>query len=238
MPSGRLPEATAEALGFLLRRLNRTLEELRFGDSPRLALELGLFSALESAHDLGAWLARLEALEKRFNAGGGGPAISQVPAQKPSPAPAPKPSAPPPASVAGNGPTWEAFVEAVSKVKISLGATLQNCAHEVRPDGGWTLRFVKPFDRDMALRSQAFLADTLAGLAGRALSVELALGGTAPAAPTMIVDTGVPESPGGAPAGTRWKDVTGAADADGPNSLRKAEGVFGGKAPIVKKPAP
>ncbi|OGR47684.1 MAG: DNA polymerase III, subunit gamma and tau [Elusimicrobia bacterium GWC2_65_9] len=236
--SKSFPEATAEALSFLLRRFNRTLEELRFGDSPRLALELGLFSALESAHDLGAWLARLEALEKRLNAGDGGPDISPIPAHKPSPAPAPKPPAPSPASVAGSGPTWEAFVEAVAKGKISLGATLQNCAHEVRPDGGWTIRFVKPFDRDMALRSQAFLEETLAGLAGRALIVELALGGTAPASPTLIVDTGVPDPSGGAPAGTRWKDVTEAADAGGPNALRKAEGVFGGKARIVKKPAP
>ncbi|UPT74305.1 MAG: DNA polymerase III subunit gamma/tau [Elusimicrobiota bacterium] len=66
-----LSGASAESLGFLLKRLNRALEELRYGDSPRLALELGLFSALEAAHDLGAWVARLEALEKRLVAGGG-----------------------------------------------------------------------------------------------------------------------------------------------------------------------
>ena len=46
-----LAGASAEGLGFLLKRLNRALEELRYGDSPRLALELGLFSALEAAHD-------------------------------------------------------------------------------------------------------------------------------------------------------------------------------------------
>ncbi|MDE2489434.1 MAG: DNA polymerase III subunit gamma/tau, partial [Elusimicrobia bacterium] len=73
--SKALSDATPEALGFLLRRLNRALEELRFGDSPRLALELGLFSALESAQDLGAWVERLEALERRLSAGGGGPAL-------------------------------------------------------------------------------------------------------------------------------------------------------------------
>ena len=36
-----LEGASADALGFLMRRLNRALEELRYGDSPRLALELG-----------------------------------------------------------------------------------------------------------------------------------------------------------------------------------------------------
>ena len=60
------------------------------------------------------------------------------------------------------------------------------------------------------------------------------MGGPAPAPVTEIVDSAIPETPGGAPAGTRWKDVTeGPGDGGG---LKKAEGVFGGKARIVKKP--
>ncbi|OGR94542.1 MAG: DNA polymerase III, subunit gamma and tau [Elusimicrobia bacterium RBG_16_66_12] len=212
-----LSGATADGLGFLLRRLNRALEELRFGDSPRLAMELGLFSALEAAHDLGAWLSRLEALEKRLNAGGGGTALAAAPA------------------VSG-GASWTDFVEAVAKEKISLSATLQKCAHEGRPDGGWTIRFAKAFELEMAQRAQPFLEEVLAAIAGRRASVELALGGAA-APVTDIVDAAMPETPGGAPGGARWKDVAGGAEDGAPNALKKAESVFGGKARIVRKPA-
>jgi hypothetical protein len=212
---------------------------MRFGDSPRLALELGLFSALEAAHDLSAWVARLESLEKRLAAGGGGPALAK-PAAAAARAPEPlRPDAPAPAPLpvpaAPGGVSWPAFVDAVSKQKIALGATLAKCAHAVRPDGGWTIKFSKPFDLESAQRSQTFLEEALAALAGRPLTIELALGGAAPAPATDIVDTAIPEMPaGGAPEGTRWKDVTeGPGDGGG---LKKAEGVFGGKARVVKKP--
>ncbi|HXT02050.1 MAG TPA: DNA polymerase III subunit gamma/tau [Elusimicrobiota bacterium] len=232
--SKALKDSTADGLGFLLKRLNRALEEMRFGDSPRLALELGLFSALEAAHDLNAWVARLEALEKRLVAGGGGAGLLPRPAAAPparasqaAPAPTANPAA------AGSA-SWSAFVEAVSKQKISLGAVLAKCSHSARPDGGWTIRFAKPFDLEMAQRAQQFLEEALAALAGRPLSVELALGGPAQAPVTDIIDPAIPETPGGAPAGTRWKDVT--EGAGGGGGLKKAEGVFGGKARIVKKP--
>ncbi len=234
-----LSGATADALGFLLRRLNRALEELRFGDSPRLALELGLFSALEAAHDLGAWAARLEALERRLSAGGGGPALAPVPAAEAPRAASAAPAAAPAAAAetAESGATWPAFVAAVSNQKMALGATLQKCALDVRPDGGWTIRFARQFDLDGAERSRAFLEQALAALAGRPLKLELALGGAAPAAPLDVVDPAIPETPGGAPPGARWKDVTeGAEGAGRAGALKKAEGVFGGKARIVKKP--
>jgi DNA polymerase-3 subunit gamma/tau len=241
--SKALSASTPEALGFLLKRLNRALEELRFGDSPRLALELGLFSALEAAHDLGAWAARLEALEKRLSAGGGGPALSAAPTPAPvrlpavaapTPVSAPKAAAPAAAATSG-GATWDAFVSAVSLQKISLGATLQTCPHSVRADGGWAIRFAKQFDLDAAERSRAFMESALAALAGRPQVLELTLNsGGAPAAPADIVDPAIPETPGGAPAGTRWKDVT-EGEGGGGSGLKKAEGVFGGKARIVKK---
>ena len=217
--SKALSGATPEGLGFLLKRLNRALEDMRFGDSPRLALELGLFSALEAAHDLSAWTARLEALEARLCAGGGGPALA-----KPTLAAA---------AAADGGAAWPAFVEAVSKEKISLGAALAKCGRAARPDGGWTIRFSKAFDLEMAQRSRAVLEGALAALAGRPLSLELELDGAAPAAPADIVDPAIPESSAGDPEGARWKDVT---EGPGAGGLKKAEGVFGGKARLVKKP--
>jgi hypothetical protein len=116
---------------------------------------------------------------------------------------------------------------------MSLGAALAKCSHDARPDGGWTIRFAKPFDLDMAKRAQAFLESALAAAAGRRVPLELVLGAAPPAAALDVVDPAIPETPGGAPEGARWKDVT-----EGPGGgggLKKAEGVFGGKARIVKK---
>ncbi len=234
--SKALSAATADGLGFLLRRLNRALEELRFGDSPRLALELGLFSAIEAAHDLSEWVMRLEALEKRLAAGGGGPALSPSPAPASSArpvaasVPAAAPSVPAPSP---SGDAWPKFVAAVGAVKIALGAVLEKCGHEIGSDGGLTIRFAKQFDLDAAERAREFLEKTAAEALGRGVTLSLALG--APAPPSNdIVDTAIPETPGGAPPGTRWKDVT--EGAGGGSGLKKAESVFGGKARIVKKP--
>jgi len=232
--SKALSGATAESLGFLLRRLNRALEELRFGDSPRLALELGLFSALEAAQDLGAWVARLEALERRLAAGGGGPALAPAAPSEPR-APAPAPAAP--AAPAG-GASWPAFVAAVSGRKLSLAAPLEGAAHSARPDGGWIIRFARQFDLDAAERARPVLEEALASLAGRRLELELVVGAAAPAAPVDIVDSAIPETSGGAPPGARWKDVTEGAPGAAPSgALKKAEDIFGGKARIVKKPS-
>ena len=240
-----LEGSSADSLGFLLRRLNRALEELRYGDSPRLALELGLFSAIEAAHDLGAWVARLEALEKRLAAGGGGSGLSPAPALTPRAIPPSEPSsrpsspAPEPARApASAGPiSWPALVEAVSKAKITLGTALERAKGEPA-GGGYRISFPRAFDLDMAKRSSSVIEEALARLAGRPVPLELALG--APEAPEAgdIVDRGMPEPATGveAPPGTRWKDIGEGASGAGTSGLKNAEGVFGGKARIIKKP--
>ncbi len=239
-----LEGASAESLGFLLRRLNRALEELRYGDSPRLALELGLFSAIEAAHDLNAWVARLEALEKRLVAGGGGnplapaPAVSAPrPVAAAAPAAAPKPVEAPIAG--GSGISWPALVEAVSKEKITLGAALEK-AHGESRGNSFVIRFTKSFEVESARRATPLLESILSRLAGRPMTLELELG-AAPAEPSSldIVDRGMPEPLTGvdAPPGTRWKDIADAPASGAPASggLKNAEGVFGGKARIIKK---
>ncbi len=225
--STALADSTADALGFLLRRLNRALEELRFGDSPRLALELGLFSAIEAAHDLGAWVTRLEALERRLSAGGGGPAL--VAEASSSIAPAPAIASPALARPAG----WPAFVEAVGGVKIALGAVLKKCAWDESPDGGVTIHFATQFDWDAAARAKEFLEQCAAGAFGRKTSLTLALAAAGATPITDIVDSAIPLPPGGAPPGTRWKDVTDGNS--GGAGLKKAQDVFGGKVRVVKK---
>ncbi|MBI4056506.1 MAG: DNA polymerase III subunit gamma/tau [Elusimicrobia bacterium] len=62
-------KATAQDFSYLLRRLNRIMEELKFSDSPRTNLEMGLLGLLETAYDLEDWVRRLENLEKRLSSG-------------------------------------------------------------------------------------------------------------------------------------------------------------------------
>ncbi|MDP3544016.1 MAG: DNA polymerase III subunit gamma/tau [Elusimicrobiota bacterium] len=238
-----LEGASADGLGFLLRRLNRALEELRYGDSPRLALELGLFSALEAAHDLGAWVARLEALEKRLAAGGGGSGLSPAPALTPRAAPAAiledSRGTTPAAPAAMGAIAWPALIEAVSKTKITLGSALERAKGEAAGDG-YRITFPKAFDLDMAKRSASILEAALRSLAGRPVALELVLGSSDAPPVSDIVDRGMPEPATGvdAPPGTRWKDIGEGAPGAGTGGLKNAEGVFGGKARIIKKPQP
>ena len=229
---------SAEGLGFLLRRLNRALEELRYGDSPRLALELGLFSAIEAAYDLGAWLARLEALEKRLAAGGGGLASApSLSAPRPVPQTIPAEAGAPESPAPGPGPvSWPALIEAVSKTKITLGTALERAKGEAVGDG-YRISFPKAFDLDMAKRSSGVIEDALARLAGRRLVLDLALGAADDAPVVDIVDRSMPEPKTGAdaPPGTRWKELGEGSTGGGVGGLKNAEGVFGGKARIIKK---
>ncbi len=59
-------ETAPEVFSFILRRINRTLEEMRGADSPQIAFELGLYGMLESSYDLREWIRRLETLEKHI----------------------------------------------------------------------------------------------------------------------------------------------------------------------------
>ncbi len=248
--SKALEGASADALGFLMRRLNRALEELRYGDSPRLALELGLFSAIEAAHDLGAWVARLEALEKRLAAGGGGSGLSPAPALTPRaipPSETPRPAtiledgrgATPAAPASVGSISWPALIEAVSKTKITLGSALERAKGE-SVGGGYRITFPKAFDLDMAKRAASMIEAAINSQAGRPVALELMLGSADAPAISEIVDRGMPEPATGvdAPPGTRWKDIGEGAPGAGTGGLKNAEGVFGGKARIVKKPQP
>ena len=230
---------TAEQFSFLLRRMNKTLEELRFGDSPRLILELGLFSCLESAADLEAWVRRLEALEQRLASGA--PASAQPlreppqrSARAPEPEMAPQPAAAP--AVAGSaGHIWQAAIAAVRQEKPALATVLEN-ARLVSGEGAWKVLFAKAFDCDGAKRSQALIEAKLATAAGRPIKVLLELGQTGPGGPQELT---APPSVSSAPAGDlgAWKEAPeGAAPAQPPAGLSKAQQILGGKVRVVKKP--
>ncbi|MDX6769172.1 MAG: DNA polymerase III subunit gamma/tau [Elusimicrobiota bacterium] len=230
-----------DGLAFLLRRLNRALEEMRFGDSPRLALELGLFGCLEAAHDLGEWVLRLEALEKRLVAGGGGAPLSPAPSVSPRPVSAPAPAAsaaaaaPVPAAAATGDlrGAWAKAVAAVSAEKPILGALLEAAAVEAK-GAGLVVRFAKEFDRQGAERARALIEQKLAAAAGAPAPLSFELGAAPAPEKTSFVDPAIPDAPAAPPG--RWKDVTEGAAPSGGGALKKAEGIFGGKVRIVKKP--
>ena len=231
------------AASFLLRRLNRTLEELRSGDSPRLSLELGLFGCLESAFDLEAWVERLEKLERRLATGGAGSAPEPArPAVAPRPAAAPA-SVPlaPRAAASADAPgdasaIWHKALQAIQKDKPTLAVLLEKAKLVAAASGPWKLQFARQFDVDSAERGRAVIEANLATAAGRKIAVQLELGGP-PAAQDDIVDPGIETGSGGAPPGTAWKDVTeGAKPGPAPAQLSKAQQILGGKLKIVKKP--
>jgi DNA polymerase-3 subunit gamma/tau len=225
-----LAGASAEGLRYLLERANKTLEELRFADSPRLTLELGLFGCLEAAGDLSAWVKRLEDLERRLASGASPAAAPAAPASA---------SAPPPAKVApaavAPGQIWPKLVAAVAEDKPSLSAILGSAKAVVQPDGSWKIVCGRAFDAEQVRRGAGLIEAKLAALSGGVIRVSADV--EAPGE-GEIVDSEVPEEGGaGAPEGGVWKDVTEpeAKPAKGAAPLSRAEKILGGTARFIKK---
>ena len=105
----------------LLSVLLQGEEELKRAPQPRLALEVLLLRVihLEPVLPLADWLARLDTLEKRLEAGPGAASGSTPKASRPRPdaAPAPGPPPPPPSAPAdaGGGDQWQAFLQFVQE---------------------------------------------------------------------------------------------------------------------------
>ena len=240
--AGALAAVSAENLRYLLERANKTLEDLRFADSPRLTLELGLFGCLEAAGDLCAWVKRLEDLERRMVSG----AAASSPSPAVSPAPAAAPAAPPapkaPAVSGGKTPTpqlWSALTSAVAEDKPSLSAILGSAKAVAQPDGSWKIVCGRTFDAEQVRRGAGLIEAKLAALSGGVIRISADVDASAEG---EIVDNGIPDEGGAAaPEGQLWKDVT-ASEAKpdkGGSSLSRAEKILGGTPRFIKKkPAP
>ncbi|OGR89273.1 MAG: DNA polymerase III, subunit gamma and tau [Elusimicrobia bacterium RIFCSPHIGHO2_02_FULL_57_9] len=212
-------KAGAQDIAYVLRRLNRILEELRFGDCPRLTLELGFFSCLEAAGDLAAWVERLEGLEKRLGAG-----------QAAVPAPA------------AGGDVWAALVADLRQDKAVLAATLEKARVARSEAGPWKIGFKRSFDLEQARRNLSMIEAKLATLAQRSIRLELEVGACGAEIET-VVDSAIPE-PGAAasaPEGAAWHDINeipaapSASAAAAVAPLKKAQEILGGKIRVVKK---
>ncbi|MBI4422855.1 MAG: DNA polymerase III subunit gamma/tau [Elusimicrobia bacterium] len=173
-----------QAFGYLVGRMNRTLEQLRLEDSPRLALEQGLFGTLEPAFDLAHWVARLEGLEKRLASG----SFEAPQARPPAPAPRTAPLAPPsgesvrvpaPLPPQPGGPAenvWPAVIHQFREEKPGLAATLEGARLVPEAQGDWRLIFKRSFELESAKRSQPAIEAKLASLAGRPVRLRLEVG--------------------------------------------------------------
>lgn len=235
--------AAASEVGHILRRVNKTLEELRVSDSPRLTLELGLFGCLEAAGDLESWVGRLEALERRLAASGSEPSRPLTPAPMAAGTAGKSESSRPPvenpapqAAPAAGGVVWPSVVAALQE-KPSLAAALQGARMTVISEASWKLVFRREFDLKTAERSLPAIEAVLATKAGRKISLLLEAGGAGAAAePSEVVDEGIPDAPAAAPESGVWRDVTASAPAAGADTpLKNAEKILGGTVRFIKK---
>lgn len=217
---------SAPAVAYLLRRLNQTLEELRFGDSPRLTLELGLFGCLETAGDLAGWVRRLESLEKRLGEAPQRAERETIAAQAPPPG-------------AGDE-CWGGLIAALRKDKAALATTLEGARLLAAPAAGpWKLAFKRNFDLEQARRHQGLIEAKLTTLAQRPIRLQLEVSPAGAAEPETVVDSALPPPApqAAAPEGSSWHDVE-AAPAVSPAAaapLKKAQEILGGKIRVVKK---
>jgi len=200
--------ASVDAVAFLLRRVNATAEELRYADSPRLTLELGLFGCLEAAPDLREWVERLEALERRLASGAG-----EAPASRPERAETRGDSSP---GASGSG-ALSALVAALAPEKAALAASLARAKLLPSSEGPWKLVFKRQFDLEQARRSLDLVVAKLATIAGRKVPLELEIGEADPEAPEDSEASAEASSSGS------------------PSPLDKAAQILGGKVKIVKK---
>ncbi|MBI4376446.1 MAG: DNA polymerase III subunit gamma/tau [Elusimicrobia bacterium] len=228
-------EATAQALSAWIRRLNRILEEMRFGDNPKLVLELGLFSGLESAMDIASWVERLESLEKRLSEQHENLPMAAKPSSQAEPVSAVEPD------ISGAGAdSWARLLGELRSDKAALAATLESAKLLIESPGSWRLFFSRSFELDQVKRHQGAIEAKLATILGRPLRLTLELGQAA-VAPVIneIVDAALPIAKGGEPpAGENWKDVASSTGSqETPPSLGQAQKVLGGKIKIVRKKA-
>ncbi|MFA6092278.1 MAG: DNA polymerase III subunit gamma/tau [Elusimicrobiota bacterium] len=228
----------SEVFSFLIKRVNRILEDLRRSDAPQSAFELGLFGLIESAYDLAQWVERLEALEKRLESGGGSaaqsaPTAARTPAAEapvraasaPKAKEAPKPSvaeasapAKPKAAPANDGGSTvdgsllERFLERVQQTKPALAGMLGQARFRQTAQGEFRLSFDNTFNMERAKKEQSFIEKELSSVVGHAASLHLEVESAAPA--PKAEPEALPDDPG----------------------LKKVLGVFGGKPrPVQKK---
>ncbi|MFH2205093.1 MAG: DNA polymerase III subunit gamma/tau [Elusimicrobiota bacterium] len=206
-----------ETFSFLLKRVNRTLFDLRSADSPQQAFELGIYGMLESAYDLRRLVQRLELLEQRLSAGAPAApppvrsaASSAAVPQRPAPdEPAPVRSRPPEVKN-----IWPAILDRFRDASPTLAESLKG-SRLVPGDGDdWKLLFASAFNLDLAQSHRADIERAIHEVTGRNIHLRMETDSEAKTAPKKA-------KPGAA------KDKP---DEDGPSdpAVKKVLGAFEG----------
>jgi len=218
-------ERSPETFSFLLHRVNRTIRELRDSESPQITLELGLYGMLEAAYDLGEWVTRLEALEKRLASGAPAPAPSRPAAAPSSPAPAASASpasAPLPASPGGDlQPLWGKLMALLREEKPSLATSLEGSGFIPGDGGGWRVVLTSSFHQQRAQSQKAFIEAELKKLAGKPVRLSFEAGAGSGAGSKGAEEGWVDSSEDGGP----LED----------SGLKKVSKIFPGRVHQVKK---
>ena len=213
-----LKRTSAEALRFLLERVNKTLEDLRFGDSPHLSLELGLFGCVEAAGDVSQWVQRLEELEKKLPKGYNG---LTVPSR-------PDPEKENQKSDLNLITIWDKVIGQIREERPSLAAILETATPAQLPDGSCKICCRRTFDLVQIQRNQVLIEDKLAtfGWVGEKIAWEV--GNPANGAQDAS-DSEAPQEEG--------SDLPGpeAGLPSGPSSLDRAGKILGGTVRFIKK---
>ena len=218
-------------LAFILRKLNAALSELRFGDSPRLVLDLALFGALEGGLDVEGWVARLEALER--GAGGRGQELEESKAEEAAAQsstlqpPPPDPGPPTPGDEAS---LLARLVAAVAPDKASLSHALAGATMITR-GGDCRIVFSRSFDLEQAKRNQGILAERISSLAGRPVSLTLEQGRGPMESKTGEAPRHTPAPSASAPSPDPSPPTP---DVNAP-AMKEALRVFGGSLKVTKK---
>ncbi|MBI4249734.1 MAG: DNA polymerase III subunit gamma/tau, partial [Elusimicrobia bacterium] len=170
---------SAESFSFILRQLNRALDEMRWSEQPQMILELCLFGLLEAAYDLKDWVERLERLEKSgpLKTAENSPSVA-VPGRgglDADDAPA-KAGAGPAAVKPDDDVLWKKILNRARSVKPALASYLEN-AHlsQVPNSPDWTVRFGNQFQLKGSERSAPWIAQALKELTGQEKAVRFVL---------------------------------------------------------------
>ncbi len=219
---GELADQPAEAYSFLVKRVNKTLEDLRSADSPQSAFELGVYGLLESAYDLRGWVQRLEALERRLSGASGAAPVPVVPPPAVRPAPLAPPTAPRPAAAPSPAPAqasadpaaaWAALLAELEADKPALALALGAAAMTVTGKE-WRLAFKTNFEAERAAKDKTVVEDRLRA-AGAAVS--------------LLFETRAAEGAAG------WVDAAEVDAASDDPAVKKAIRIFGGRVRQTKK---
>ncbi|MFH1726676.1 MAG: DNA polymerase III subunit gamma/tau [Elusimicrobiota bacterium] len=240
-----------ETFSLLIRRVNRTLEEMRGSDSPQIAFELGLYGMLESAYDLREWVARLEALERRLASAPGAGSGTRAPAPSSgergaAPLPDPRsdglaPARPAePAEGGGGAPAaeggagaaediWPTVLQRVHEMKPALASSLEGSRLLPSEADAWRLVFGQAFDMERAKAHQAVIERAIRDVAGRTVRIGFAVDEKAASRPKREKPAKKEDPAEG------WVDASEASGAIDDAGVKKALGVLGGRIRQVKK---